>query len=67
MTVAERSCETGEVRLVGGEVANTYSGIVEVCVKGVWGTICDLQGDWGLENAAVVCRQLGFAATSKYL
>ena len=64
MTVAEALCETGEVRLFGGE-ANTYSGIVEVCVEGVWGTICDIQGDWGIENAAIVCHQLGFAATSK--
>ena len=63
-TVAEALCETGEVRLFGGE-ANTYSGIVEVCVEGVWGTICDIQGDWGIENAAIVCHQLGFAATSK--
>ena len=63
-TVPETSCDTGEVRLAGGE-ANSYSGRVEVCVNGVWGTICNFLQDWGPDNAAVVCGQLGFPTISK--
>ena len=57
-------CETGDVRLVGG-VANSSSGVVELCVNGVWGTICDYKNEWTEENAAVVCRKLHLPTASK--
>ena len=63
---AETLCDTGEIRLSGGE-ANLFSGRVEVCVNGVWGTICNARQDWSSENAAVVCRQVGFPNASKLL
>jgi len=49
------------VRLIGG--TSVYNGRVEMCFNNTWGTICDR--DWDEQDAAVVCRQLGFSTTGK--
>ena len=45
----------GEIRLRGGTTSR--EGRVEICLGGVWGTVCD--DGWGTADARVVCRQLG--------
>ena len=47
-------CRDGNVQLRGG----TREGRVEVCVEGLWGTVC--YNGWDSRDAAVVCRQLGY-------
>ena len=36
-------------------------GRLEVCLDGVWGTVCD--SSFGVAEARVVCRQLGYSTT----
>ena len=45
------------MRLVGG--SHYREGTVEVCRHQQWGRVCD--DEWGVEDSAVVCRQLGLA------
>ncbi len=44
----------GDVRLVTD--GNDFEGRVEVCINGVWGTVC--HDYWSTEDARVVCNQL---------
>ncbi|XP_033101998.1 deleted in malignant brain tumors 1 protein-like [Anneissia japonica] len=60
-SVASIKCrESGNVRLRGG--VNEGEGRVEIFYGGSWGTICD--DDFAIEEAEVVCRQLGFVGAN---
>ena len=54
--IESSSCVDGEVHLVNGSISQ--EGRVEVCVNGIWGTICGT--GWNKIDAFVVCKQLGY-------
>ena len=56
LSIAVQSCTNGALCLVGGRSSN--KGRVEICINGVWGTVC--HSSWSSKDARVVCRQLGF-------
>ena len=45
-----------DIRLVNG--ANQREGRVEVCLNGVWGSVCD--DSWDDDDAGTVCTGLGY-------
>uniref|UniRef100_K1QLG7 Neurotrypsin n=1 Tax=Magallana gigas TaxID=29159 RepID=K1QLG7_MAGGI len=49
-------------RLVGSNVS--FEGRVEVYLNGSWGTVCD--DGFGMTDADVVCRSLGFPGSSDF-
>ena len=55
-------CTTGDIRLYGG---GYYYGAVQVCIEGVWGSICS-NSFWDNNDASVVCKQLGFSPYGMY-
>ena len=52
------NCSYGDVRLADGKNIQ-YGGRVEVCIGGLWGTVCD--DHWDIYETIVVCRQQGIS------
>ena len=46
----------GAVRLLVGNQTSSTEGRLEVCLNGMWGTVCN--DGWDTNDARVVCRQL---------
>jgi hypothetical protein len=51
------------MRLTGATQPN--SGRVEICIHGVWGIVCD--DGWDLQDANVVCGQVGYFSFGKVI
>ncbi|XP_022110198.1 deleted in malignant brain tumors 1 protein-like [Acanthaster planci] len=60
---ADLPVEDSALRLAGGTLPS--NGRLEVYYQGQWGTVCD--DKWGLRNAQVVCRQLGYGSADPVL
>lgn len=56
------SCENGSARLVNGSI--DQEGRIEVCIGGVWGSMCSSVWSNPSANAYVVCSQLGHRSLS---
>ena len=50
------ACADGSVRLVGGDLEQ--EGILEICVNGLWGTVCS--SGWSTIDSLVACKQMGY-------
>ena len=55
------TCVHGDIRLMDG--SSNMEGRVEVCLSGVWGTVCS--NGWTAVDANVACRQLGYSGSGK--
>ena len=59
-------CEGGDLRLITVEETNsTIEGSVQYCYNGLWSEVCiqdpGATSEWGLNEATVACRQLGYS------
>jgi len=56
-------CTHGTVRLVGGTYS--FEGRVEVCVNGLWGTVC--HDSWESVDAAAACKYFGYSTYGMFV
>ena len=57
LITAAQPCTNETLRLVDGPVES--AGRVEICINGVWGTVC--HNGWDNNDTRVVCEQLGYS------
>ena len=58
------NCTEGSLRLADGDI--DQEGRLEVCVSGVWGSVCD--NNFGLnDDGHVVCSELGYQRMIPYI
>ena len=58
---SDPTCTTGDTRLAGGD--SQYAGRLEICINGLWGTVCDdLFNDI---DAGVACKSLNLPSESE--
>lgn len=58
----QEQCEEGAARLTGGPIAQ--EGRLEVCINGVWGSVCST--GWDNTDAFVTCKQLGYGNAGNF-
>lgn len=58
-----QACQEGAVRLVNGTIEQ--EGRVEVCIGGIWGSMCFSTWNTPSANRFVVCNQLGHRSSSE--
>ena len=67
--ISGTECNDGDLRLVGG--ASVREGRIEVCIYGLWGSVCgyhvlpltnSISRVFSDTDAMVACRQLGFSS-----
>ena len=62
------NCSHGELQIASrsdDSEALASEGRLEICVNGVWGTICDVR--YGARDANVACRQLGYDGQGMFM